>query len=480
MRPISLSLDGFSSYREPQTVDFENVSLACITGHNGAGKTTLFDAISWSLLGYITEGDIDSVVNDMSDKAEVSFVFDHAGERYRVTRTRVHDKKTSARIERLVNGEFETFEASGVRAVDNEINKLIRISPETFAATVLMAQEDAGRFARANPAERKQILSEIIGLDQYQELAKKARENFRAARQSHLTLQGEIDSIDAKLAGADEDTTVLLKTRVRLDEIDPLIGTARSSLDAANTALSLVVSAKERLGVIKAQVNEAKANRSRRRSDLEASLTKAKQGVARSSRTLEETQRRVRQVEEASSRLSTLNTQLVDAAERLGQLEKSEERTSAFGQEAKGTSEKEGEEIARLASLLTDAEDRARLLGHDSAECFTCGQSLTVDLRHDLIAKVDYEIDVIRGSIALAAERREDAEALRETLGNELVSYRAEKKKAQAAHAAALLDLQRVTELAQTESAAVIALAEAQAEYDVVQSEAERCRGSIC
>ena len=85
MRPISLSLDGFSSYREPQTVDFENVSLACITGHNGAGKTTLFDAISWSLLGYITEGDIDSVVNDMSDKAEVSFVFDHAGERYRVT-----------------------------------------------------------------------------------------------------------------------------------------------------------------------------------------------------------------------------------------------------------------------------------------------------------------------------------------------------------------------------------------------------------
>ena len=181
MRPVSVALDGFSSYSEPQTVDFEGVGLACITGHNGAGKTSLFDSIAFALFGDVSRGDIDSIVNDACESAEVAFTFDHGSERYRVTRTRVRGKKTSARIERLVDGEFDTFEASGVRAVDSEIAKLVRISPETFTATVLMGQEDSGRFARANPAERKQILSEILGLDQYQTLAKSARDQARIA-----------------------------------------------------------------------------------------------------------------------------------------------------------------------------------------------------------------------------------------------------------------------------------------------------------
>jgi exonuclease SbcC len=473
MRPVSLSLNGFASYREPQTVDFENVSLACITGHNGAGKSSLFQGMEFSLFGHIADGDIDSVVNDGSDQAEVGFVFDHAGERYRVTRTRVRGKKTSARIERFVDGEFQTFEASGVKAVDHEIEKLIRISPETFATTVLMAQDDAGRFAKASPAERKQILSEIIGLDQYQELAKRAREYARLSRQSHSALQEEIDSVDVKLAGADDDMTALLQAKARLDEMDSLVIAARSSLDTVNAALSLVASAKERLAVIETRANESKANQTRRRSELATALAKAEQGVARLSKALNEAQQKVRRAEEAESLLPALSVQLTNIAEQLGQLEKLEERTSVSGQEAKNASGKENEEIARLTSVLTDAEERARLLGYDSAECFTCGQSLTTDLRHNLIANVDYEIDVIRGSIASATERHEYAEGLIGILQGELASYRAEKEEARVAHATALLDLQRATELAQTKSTAVEALAEMQTERDTAQLELE-------
>ena len=281
MRPVSLTLDGFSSYHEPQTVDFEDVRLACITGHNGAGKSSIFEGMAWGLFGYVTNGDIDSIVNDGCERAEVEFVFDHGNERYRVTRTRVKGKKTSARIDRRVDGDFETFEASGVRAVDKEIEKLIRISPDTFVATVLMGQEDSGRFARATPAERKEILSEIIGLDQYQELAKGAREHMRTARQAHSALQEQIDAIDVSLAGADSDTTQLVTTNARLSEIEPLLTEAQSVVESATAALST-----RRRGPRAARARRA-AYRTRHRRPAEAS-SRTRQRVGEGQRTCRE------------------------------------------------------------------------------------------------------------------------------------------------------------------------------------------------
>jgi exonuclease SbcC len=38
MIPVSLTLQGFLSYKEPVTIDFSKVEVACISGANGSGK----------------------------------------------------------------------------------------------------------------------------------------------------------------------------------------------------------------------------------------------------------------------------------------------------------------------------------------------------------------------------------------------------------------------------------------------------------
>ena len=51
MRPITLELSGFTSFRERAVVDFSGLGLFAITGQTGAGKTSLLDAITWALYG---------------------------------------------------------------------------------------------------------------------------------------------------------------------------------------------------------------------------------------------------------------------------------------------------------------------------------------------------------------------------------------------------------------------------------------------
>jgi exonuclease SbcC len=49
MRPIELIVEGFTSFRTRQVLDFSSLDLFAITGATGAGKTSLLDAITFAL-----------------------------------------------------------------------------------------------------------------------------------------------------------------------------------------------------------------------------------------------------------------------------------------------------------------------------------------------------------------------------------------------------------------------------------------------
>ena len=51
MRPISIEMEGFISFRERASIDFSNLDLFAITGPTGAGKTSIIDAMTYALYG---------------------------------------------------------------------------------------------------------------------------------------------------------------------------------------------------------------------------------------------------------------------------------------------------------------------------------------------------------------------------------------------------------------------------------------------
>lgn len=204
MIPISLSLAGFLSYAEPVELDFTSFDLACISGQNGAGKSTLLDAITWALFGVARKKD-DSIINTRKKTAEVSFQFEHEGNMYRIRRSRTEGK--TALLEFFVrSGEgWNVLTEATVSRTEERIQNTLRLDYETFTNASFFLQGKADQFAQQSPTERKRILSNILGLEiweEYKERAAEVRrlnENAQSAEEARLEeIRAELDEEDAR------------------------------------------------------------------------------------------------------------------------------------------------------------------------------------------------------------------------------------------------------------------------------------------
>src|SRR5689334_239155 len=93
VRPIRLSVKGFTCFRDQAELDFSGLDLFAITGPTGSGKSSLIDAMTFALYGTSTrtgKDKKDCIALGMPS-AEVSFEFSIGSgatpDRYRVARS---------------------------------------------------------------------------------------------------------------------------------------------------------------------------------------------------------------------------------------------------------------------------------------------------------------------------------------------------------------------------------------------------------
>ena len=89
MRPLELVLEGFTSFRTKQVIDFTELDLFAITGATGAGKSSLLDALTFALYGSTMRAGVAAaeVVSQGARQMSVSLRFRSRGHEYRCTRT---------------------------------------------------------------------------------------------------------------------------------------------------------------------------------------------------------------------------------------------------------------------------------------------------------------------------------------------------------------------------------------------------------
>ena len=427
MQPLRLSLEGFGSYREPQEIDFDAVRLACITGSNGAGKSTIFNGISWALLGITPTGDIDQLVSEGEQKAVATLLFRHAGELYRITRTRNRSKTTSASLEHETSDGWVPMAEKGPRAVDAEIAAMIGISKETYAATVLLAQGDSGRFAEADPGARKKILSEILSLDTYSQLAKDARERSAAAKRDVDQAQSRMAEIDGQLAGFDDTKRSYELAAARLIELAPLIVTAENEFKQAEREASAGDSAAERLAVLEGQIDAARAREAARRNGLRNQIDAARAKVTRVESRIADIHSRISSAETADESIAGLSSSRKALEGDLAAADEKLTRIMEAGVAAKSDEERHHADATRLGTDLADESERLKLLSHDESTCFACGQGLDETLRLRMIDDTQARINVLTDEIAAAHQRAVAAGRLRTELREALATANQEK-----------------------------------------------------
>jgi exonuclease SbcC len=218
MIPISLTLSGFLSYRDPVEIDFTSFELACIAGPNGAGKSSILDAITWTLFGQARKRD-DSLINNYASGAQAELVFFYENNFYRVQRTKPRDKTTMLEFHilqkeslnvdhpvvsaHLPNGAWKALTERTMRETERLIQDTLRLDYETFVNAAFFLQGKADQFTQQRPGDRKRILSSILGLEIWETYRQRAGEARRGLEVEISELDGRLREIVTEL---DEET----------------------------------------------------------------------------------------------------------------------------------------------------------------------------------------------------------------------------------------------------------------------------------
>jgi len=214
-------LQGFLSYQDPVEIDFTGFDLACITGENGAGKSSILDAFTWVLFGRARRND-ESLINLNSKEAVVSLVFDYEGNRYRVTRSdpRGETKQLEFSIQEDQADDQESawlpLSERTIRDTDQKITEILRLDYESFVNASFFLQGEADLFTQQNPAARKRILSQILGLEVWEVYRRRAGTKRKATENEINRLDGRLTEINTELAEEEgrKEQLVLLEEKL--------------------------------------------------------------------------------------------------------------------------------------------------------------------------------------------------------------------------------------------------------------------------
>ena len=242
MIPIQLRISGFLSYRDPVELDFSTFDYACISGHNGAGKSSLLDSITWTLFGE-ARGKSSDIINLHPDvkAAEVAITFEHEGNTYRVQRTLPRNKSTVLEFQVRTEDGWRPLTEKTTRDTQARIEQTLRLDYDTFVNASFFLQGKADQFTQQNPGKRKEVLSNILGLEMWEEYKNRSAERRKLIEKEVDGIEARVLEIDAELAEEDARKARLAELESTLERLTA----TRTAQEAVLESIKMTVAALE-------------------------------------------------------------------------------------------------------------------------------------------------------------------------------------------------------------------------------------------
>ncbi len=202
MIPQSLKLTNFLSYRNA-SLDFRGLHVACVCGANGAGKSSLLEAIAWVVWGESRANAEDDVIHQGAMETQVDYTFRCREQIYRIVRSRHRGQSSSVEFQVDTPNGFRSLTRRGSRATQSLIHDHLKLDYETFINSAYLRQGRADEFMMKRPSERKQILADLLKLDQYDFLSDQAKERSRQLKADLAALERNLNHLEQQLQERD-------------------------------------------------------------------------------------------------------------------------------------------------------------------------------------------------------------------------------------------------------------------------------------
>lgn len=453
MLPTRLEMRNFLAYRAPAPITLAGIELACLTGQNGVGKSSLLDAITWALWGKARARRDEELIHLGQTEMSVSLDFEHENLRYRVTRRRARAGRGSrATLDLLVwgqNARPRLINEDGVRRTQDKINSILRLDYDTFVHSAFLQQGKADAFTLKTPAERKRLLADMLGLDQWARYERAAKERLAKLSSRSEIISHDIQRLDTEIAGESD-------LRAEDQRLSKALEAAQAELDAAEKRHKQVahsaaalrreqISAQDRkrqIAGLRRDIQAAQMEIQRiagrmqdyqdvlavgdsieagyqqllaaresqsliaehlaKRQDISQRIHQLQQALAAEKAELErEAQVSRERIKALEDSITAASASQIDALrEDLRALEALDKRRNEAVKNAQTLRVQGSKTAARLESLIADGralnERIARLEAADGADCPLCGQALTAEHRDDMLARLTAERDAMR------------------------------------------------------------------------------------
>lgn len=413
MIPVELRLTNFMSYKYmDEPLSFSSIHTAVLCGPNGHGKSSLLDAITWAVWGRARGVDkrgagTDDLIHHRESHMQVEFTFELEGQNYRVIRSRSRSKKTgTSRLEfQVLNGaELKPLTGENINETQAAINRTLRMDYETFINSAFVMQGRADSFMTKSANERKEILSEILGLSVYDELEELAREKRKAQNDSIKDIDSKISYMDAELESLPAYT---LEAEMAIAELTQVQAEIRTS----EQALLKLREQKAALDLKATQLSELDDRNAKLKGEI-ASLDKQLQGLKESAAKASELVARQDEIEAFYNELSRLRAQ--------------EEKMSADGQsytaldtEANSVRIKIAQEKSFLESNLKHLFERKAQLEKELLQKDAFERELRTNKSHMM------EFDKLEQDLSEMRKRYTELKEKRATLATKVQTYSA-------------------------------------------------------
>ena len=374
MVPVKLTLRNFMCYRDNvPSLNFEGFHVACLCGDNGHGKSALLDAITWALWGQTRAKSDDSLIHLGQSEMEVEFEFSVGENRYRVLRKRTKSglKRTSQpSLNLFIAGPegFTDISGNSIRETEQKIVDVLRMDYDTFIHSAFLLQGQADKFSTSKPAERKEVLANILGLSLYDEIERLAKNYSKEREISYQGLTSELMRIEQELSQKPNYDT-------ELQGVQAAISTLASDLDKRESELAELRKSKDALKFKEEQCKEISKRIEQTDKQIQHLNTVAeghRSRIARYEKVLTDYQESYAQIKARLEALGTQEKDLSNKRERFVELSNRIQVLRSHNTQLK----KEMEELKEKLDMLSKGE----------AECPLCGAELGDEGRKRIMA----------------------------------------------------------------------------------------------
>lgn len=377
MIPIRLELTNFLAYRNPAPLDFTGIHVAVLTGENGAGKSSLLDAMTWALWSRARAKTDNELVHQGQTEMRVEFTFALGEQAYRVIRARRVGRGAGSVLDFQIQndaGKWASIAEATIPKTQEKIIRTLRLEYDTFVNSAYIMQGKADEFTGKRPTERKQVLADILGLQEWERYEERAKETIKSVEKDIAGLEALLNEIEGELARRDEYERELAEAKDKVIEVGVRLREAEAGWAQIDAARQAMIALERQLDALTKRIRDAEQELAALDTDLREAQSRA--DAVSISHQREAVQQRLAKLEELESERERVTETRRASGELAAQLRGQNEAARA---EADGLKK-------RVETLQAATEPR----------CPTCGQPLSEAERTKLVAELNAEVEARR------------------------------------------------------------------------------------